>query len=90
MNWICSATSRSSKAAKSQAQCDLISGGIEEVERNQSAQTLPVFRFDHHVGDVSGHRIDHHAPHLAAWTVGARGGGADSYDLVIAVRRLVL
>jgi hypothetical protein len=63
-------------------QCDLISGDIQEVERNQTTQTLPVLRFDHNVGDVSGHRIDHHAPHLATLTIGAQGGGADSYDLV--------
>ena len=60
--------------------------GIDEVEGNEPAQPLPVYRFDDDMSDVLSHGIYNHAPHLTARPIATAHAGTDLDDLVTAGR----
>ena len=58
-------------------QVDLARRRVHQVERDQSAETLAMFRFDHQMGYPTGDRVDRDAPELPTNSIGAADFGPE-------------
>ncbi len=67
-------------------QRDSVSGVTNKIQGNETAQSLPVRRFDHDMGYVLRDGIDNHAPHLTALAITTARVVADLDGPVIAGR----
>src|ERR1019366_2580686 len=62
---------------QSAAEPDLVGCGVDKIERNKSANSFSVLRFNHEMGDCPSNGVNDHTGHLATEPIGTAGVNSD-------------